>query len=114
MSVLVSVADFRAYSGAASATVPDALIQTILDEAEAGLVADIAVPITTVQASPEALSLSYGETLRRSNRLLARRNSPESISGVGDVAFSVPVRDPDSFRTIRSIMALLTLHEGVA
>lgn len=114
MSVLVEVADFRSWAGAAASTVPDELIQGVLDESEAGLLADLGVGLELVQAEPDAIPLASGEVLRRSSRLLARRNSPEAISGFGDVAIAIPVRDPDSYRTIRALYSILLLQEGIA
>ena len=114
MATLVSVAEFRSYAGAAASTVPDSLVQGCLDEAEAGLTADLGIAITEITPSVQATSLARGEELRRASRLLARRNSPESISGQGEAVFTVPSRDPDSARTIWAIKSALTLHEGIA
>lgn len=114
MSTLVSIAQFRAWAGAASSTVPDALIQQCLDEAEAGMCADLGVAVDDLTVSDAAASLATGEELRRSSRLLARRNSPEALSGQGDFAIIVPSRDPDSARTLQAIRSVLLLPEGVA
>jgi len=114
VSVLVTVADFRLWSGAATASVPDELVQSCLDEAEAGLVADLGVPVTDIVAVPEAEALGFGEEMRRASRLLARRNSPEAVSGFGDAFITIPSRDPDSARTIFSMRAILEIPEGIA
>ena len=114
---LVSVSEFRSYAGAGVATVPDSLVQGCLDEAEAGLLADLGIDITVIYDFPEPeepIALARGEELRRASRLLARRNSPESISGQGEAVFTVPSRDPDSARTIWALKSALTLHEGIA
>ena len=126
-AVLVTVPQYRTWSGAATATISDSVIQQCLDEAESGLFAD--VPTTLEEISPppwsgmsapcgpsgiSAISLATGEILRRSSRLLARRNSPEGVSGYGDIAISISSRDPDSARTIQSIRSILCTPEGVA
>ena len=113
-AALVSVADFRSWAGASVSTVPDHLIQQCLDEAEAGIAVDIDSTIDQVQGEPRALALATGEELRRAGRLLARRNSPEGILGYGELVATVPVRDPDSFRTISAIRSVLLVHEGVS
>lgn len=114
MSVLASISDFRAFAGAAVSTVPDTLIQAVLDEAEAAIEVEVALPVDEILTSQSARNLAYGEELRRASRLLARRNSPEAISGFGDLAFQVPVRDPDSFRTVSAIRSILVVPEGVS
>ena len=114
MAMLGTVAEFRLWSGSSTATVPDALVQMCLDEAEAGIAADLSVPIPDIQLDPEALALAKGEEMRRASRLLARRNSPEAVSGVGDALFTIPSRDPDSARTLQAIRALLLIPEGIA
>ena len=114
MSTLVSIAQFREWAGAATATVSDALIQACLDEAEAGLTADLGLQVTDLMAVDQAHDLAAGEELRRASRLLARRNSPEAISGFGEAAFAVPSRDPDSARTLSSIRAVLVIPEAIA
>lgn len=114
MSTLVTIAQFRAWSGAATSTVPDSLIQQVLNEAEAGITVDIDSPIGEVLGNPAAHALASGEELRRASRLLARRNSPEGVAGMGDLGFTVPVRDPDSFRTVSAIRTLLGISEVVA
>lgn len=115
MGVLVDVPQFRSWAGAAVSTVPDDLIAGCIDEAEAGLGADLAlVDFTTITTNPAALPLAEGETLRRASRLLARRNSPEAIAGFGEAAITIPVRDPDSYRTIRALFTVLNLHEGIS
>jgi hypothetical protein len=114
MAVLISVANFREWTGAASGTVSDALIQACLDEAEAGLLADLGLQISDIQAVDQAHDLASGEELRRASRLLARRNSPEAISGAGEAVFAVPSRDPDSARTLSAIRAVLVIPEAIA
>lgn len=111
---LVTVAEFRAWSGAATGSVSDAVIEACLEEAEAGLVADTQLTIGAIVVNPDAAALAYGEELRRGSRLLARRNSPEAISGMGDAIFTIPVRDPDSARTVLEIQALLNVPIVVA
>lgn len=114
MSTLVSVEAFRAYAGAAVMSVPDALIQQCLDEAESGLLIDVDTSLAEIEAFPEAVALATGEELRRASRLLARRNSPESVLGLGEAAFVMPSRDADSARTIWAIRAVLIVHEGIS
>ena len=114
MAALVSVNDFRAWAGASVDNVGDALIAATLDESEAGIQADLGVTVGTILASPEATSLAWGEEVRRTSRLLARRNSPESISGFGELAIVIPSRDPDSARTLTQIRQTLGIGEVVA
>ena len=113
-AVLVSVAEFRTWSGAATASIPDSLIQDCLDEAEAGMLADVGTGMDDIQADSGAVTLARGEELRRASRLMARRNSPEGFSGYGDIAIQVASRDPDSYRTIAAIRSILVVPEGVA
>lgn len=113
MSELVTVATFRAWAGAGLNTVSDELIGLTLAESEAGLQADLGTDIAVIQVSDVAVALATGEVLRRTARLLARRNSPESVSGFGDLALITPSRDPDSARTLTAIRAALVLPEGV-
>jgi len=114
MSILVNVQQFRDWAGAAVSTVSDPLIQACLDEAEAGLCADLGLQVPDLQAVDQAHDLAVGEELRRASRLLARRNSPEAISGFGEAAFAVPSRDPDSARTLSAILATLVIPPAVA
>jgi len=114
MAILVTVAEFRLWTGSATATVPDPLLQFCLDEAEAGIVADLGVPVSEIETVPEARSLACGEEMRRASRLLSRRNSPEAVSGFGEALIAIPARDPDSARTIFSLRAILEIPEGVA
>ncbi len=109
MSVLVDVAGFRAWAGAAAASVSDELVAQCLDEAEAGLCADLDVTVDQLTA-PVAEPLAVGEVKRRASRLLARRNSPEALSGFGEAIIAIPVRDPDSARTEQAIRAVLQLR----
>ena len=111
---LVTVDEFRAWSGTAPASVTDSVIEACLAEAEAGLVADVGLSITAIIVNDGAAALAYGEELRRGSRLLARRNSPEAVSGMGDAMFTIPVRDPDSARTVLEIKALLNVPYVVA
>lgn len=113
MSILVSVPEFKVWSGAGM--VPDMLIQACLDEAEASIVADLGAPIPVIRTVPEAESVAYNETLRRAQRFLARRNSPEGLAGAGDLGFiQIPTRDPDSQYAIWRLQALLAIPEGIA
>ena len=117
MATLVPVDAFRAWAGAnVPASVPDALIQDCLDEAEAGIIAETGVAIATIKADPSARSIAVGEEKRRASRLLARRNSPESILGAGSdgIVVSIPVRDADSQRAIWQMRSILRVPEGVA
>lgn len=116
MSYLVSVQQFRAYAGAnVPASVPDQLIQTVLDEAESGIAQETAQPLTAIQANAAALAIATGEELRRGSRLLARRNSPEGIAGIGsEGTIGIPVRDPDSGNAIRQIRSILLTKEAIA
>jgi hypothetical protein len=114
---LVSVADFRAWSGAnIPASVPDALIQDCLDEAEAGIAAETGAKIEDIGAHLLARAEAVGEEKRRANRLLARRNSPEGVAGAGSdgLIYTIPVRDADSQRAVWHIQAHLLVPEGVA
>lgn len=113
---LVTVAEFRIWAGAnLPSSVPDVLVQECLDEAEAGIVADIGATVAGIQANPQALDVALGEEKRRANRLLARRNSPEGIAGAGaDGIIAIPVRDADSQRAVWAIRSHLAVPEGVA
>lgn len=95
------------------------LLDICLDEAESSLRADLGVVVgpdpDPILADAEALTIARGEVLRRAQRNLARRNSPEGISGLGDLgAFRVPVRDPDSQVSMNRLRAILVLGFGVA
>jgi len=114
MSTLVTVPQFREWTGAASANVSDTLIAACLDEAEAGICADLGLTVAEINAVDQAHDLAAGEELRRASRLLARRNSPESVVGSGEAAFIVPSRDPDSARTLSAIRANLVIPEAIA
>lgn len=115
MSV-VSVPEFRAWAGAnVPASVSDELVQMCLDEAEAGMLADIGATLGEVTLHPHAINIAKGDETRRASRLLARRNSPEGIAGAGaEGVISIPARDPDSAASVRQIRALLMVPEGVA
>ena len=116
MAVLVSTADFRLWSGAnLPASVPDSLISDCLDEAEAGITAEVGLSISSIQLHADAVAIARGDEFRRASRLLARRNSPEGIAGAGgEGVISIPSRDPDSAGSVRSIKALLLVPEGVS
>jgi hypothetical protein len=113
---LVTVEEFRAWSGAVPASVSDALIQQCLSEAESGIIADTSVTVAEIEGSKLALDVAVGEERRRANRLLARRNSPEGVVGTGTdgLSFAVPVRDADSQRAVWAIRSHLAVDEGVA
>jgi hypothetical protein len=109
------VAEFRAWAGAGSNSVTDTLVQGCLAEAVAGLAADLGEDPARVAAHPAAAAIAHGEILRRAARLLARRNSPESIAGAGELGpITIPSRDPDSARAVFAIQALLGTPMGVA
>jgi hypothetical protein len=113
-SVLVAVDEFRAWAGI-GANVGDDVIKGVLAEAEAGIAADVGAPIYEITADESAAVIAHGEMLRRANRLLARKNSPEGLAGAGsDGPISIPQRDPDSQRAVWSIRAILMVPEGVA
>ena len=117
MATLVPVDAFRAWAGAnIPASVPDALIQDCLDEAEAGIISETGVAIATIKADALAKSIALGEEKRRASRLLARRNSPESVLGAGSdgIVVSIPVRDADSQRAIWQMRSILRVPEGIA
>ena len=117
MAVLVSVPDFRSWSGAnLPASVADTLITDCLDEAESGVVAEVGVTdITAIQVNAAATAIARGDVFRRASRLLARRNSPEGIAGAGgEGVIGIPSRDPDSAGSVRSIKALMLVPEGVS
>jgi hypothetical protein len=115
MSV-VTVPDFRVWSGANTpASTPDAVIQSALDEAEAGLLAEVGATLGEITIHPHAISIAKGDEMRRASRLIARRNSPEGIAGAGaEGVISIPSRDPDSAASVRMIRSLLLVPEGVA
>jgi len=115
MAVLVSVADFRLWSGAnLPASVPDSLISDCLDEAEAGICAETGVTVAAIQLDAAATAIARGDEFRRASRLLARRNSPEGIAGAGsEGVIQISSRDPDSAASIRTIKALLLVPEAV-
>ena len=113
---LVTVDEFRSWAGAnLPSSVPDALVEECLREAEAGIIADTGATIADIQGDPSALDIALGEEKRRANRLLARRNSPEGIAGAGaDGIIAIPVRDADSQRAVWAIRSHLAVPEGVA
>ena len=115
-AVLVTIPEFRAWAGATS-TVPDELVQGCLDEAEAGLVADVGV--ATVEAivagSAAAVAIARGDEMRRAANLHARRSSPEGFAGSGeDGVIPIPAGDPGSPAAVRRIRRLLGMQPVVA
>lgn len=103
---LETVAGFRGWATVnVPANVPDTLIQACLDEAEAGLVADVLCGtvdriITNIDANP----IGVGEVRRRAQNLLGRRNSPEGVAGVGQDGFvMIPASPPGSAIAVRQI-----------
>jgi hypothetical protein len=113
-AILVSVDEFRQWAGVGQ-NVPDEVIDGVLSEAESGIAADVGEPITTIVGDPAAAAIAYGEMLRRTNRLLARKNSPESVVGAGsEGVFAIPSRDPDSQRAVDAIRSHLLSDWGVA
>lgn len=114
MSVLVTVPEFREWAGISDA-VSDDVLAVSLDEAEAAIAADVGVPVADMIASADAVAVARGEELRRANRLLARKNSPEGIAGAGlEGIITLPSRDPDSQRAVWVIQAILDVPQGVA
>lgn len=114
---LVTIEQFRVWAGAATQTVPDELVQTCLDEAEAGIVADVFGhddgSITAILANPRAAAIALGDEMRRAANLLARRNSPEGYAGAGDDGIiAVPAGDPGSPAAARRIRRLLGIAAG--
>jgi hypothetical protein len=110
----VAVAEFRAWSGV-GANVPDDVIEGVIAEAAAGIVADVGEPLSVIVADEAAAAILHGEVLRRTNRLLARKNSPESVVGAGsEGVFAIPSRDPDSQRATDAIRSHLLSDWGVA
>lgn len=114
MAILVQIPEFRAWAGVSLGNVSDAVIGACLDEAEAGLCADLGLQVADLTAVDQAHDLAVGEELRRASRLLARRSSPESVSGAGEFSIIIPSRDPDSARTLSAIRAVLVIPEAVA
>ena len=118
MSTLVSVEQFRLWAGAAVQTVPDDLVTICLDEAEAGIVADVfgktEGSITAIVAEPSAAAIAVGDEMRRAANILARRNSPEGYAGAGEegIIIAVPAGDPGSAAAARRIRRLLGLAAG--
>jgi hypothetical protein len=103
------------WSGAVAATVPDDLILACVAEAETALAVEVGVPLDEMMGNSDAAWLAHGELMRRAARLLARRNTPESVASVGtDGYMQVPSRDPDSAASVRQLRALLLAPEGIA
>jgi hypothetical protein len=102
--MLATVEVFRSWAGAAAASVPTGLVQQCLAEAESALAADVGAPVHVIAAHPDAVVIAVGDVLRRAANLLARRNSPEGVAGVGDLGYiQVPANDPGSFHAVRRI-----------
>jgi len=116
MSVLVTVDQFREWAGVSSGSVSDEIIQVCLDDAEAGLLADLGlVDTSTIEAFPAAVAVAFPDLLRRAQRGLARRNSPESMMGSGELGFfPVPARDPDSAQSVWRLMQILGIGIPIA
>lgn len=114
---LVTPEEFREWSGAnLPASVPDTLIADSLAEAEAALLAEVNLSsVAELAMNPAAEAIARGDEMRRASRLLARRNSPEAVAGVGSEGIiAIPSRDPDSAAAVRQIRAILLVPEGVA
>lgn len=111
---LVTVEDFREWSGAGSSSSSDELIQQCLDEAEAGIAADVGVrSIDEIVTVLEANAVARGDEMRRAANFLARRNSPEGIAGAGDDGvIAVPAGDPGSASATRRIRRILGIAAG--
>jgi hypothetical protein len=116
VSYLVTVQQFREWAGAnVPQTVPDSLIDQILNESESAIAQETQQPLTAIQGNPAALAIATGEELRRASRLLSRRNSPEGVAGMGESGLiSISSRDPDSGNAIRQIRSILLTPEAVA
>lgn len=115
MSDLVTVSQIRAYSGATIGHLPDDVVQECLDEAEAGLAADVRKPLDIIAAHPQASAVAVGDIKRRTANLLARRNSPEGVAGVGDTGIiPVPADDPGTSRAVLRIRRLLDIPRALA
>jgi hypothetical protein len=113
-AILVSVSEFRQWAGIGS-NVPDDVIEGVLAEAESGIAADVGEPITAIVADESAAAIAHGEMLRRTNRLLARKNSPEAVASAGsEGVIAIPSRDPDSQRAVDAIRSHLVSDWGVA
>lgn len=110
---LISNDEFRAWVG--HANLPDAVVGVVVAEAEASLLADLGLTDTSeIEANTQALAVATGEELRRAQRFLARKNSPEGIAGGGEYGIAVPIRDPDSQVSIWRLMELLDIGIPVA
>lgn len=114
MAVLVDVSTFREWAGISDA-VSDVVLALTLDEAEAAIAADVGEPLQAIIANAAAANVARGEELRRANRLLARKNSPEALAGAGaETVITIPSRDPDSQRSVWTIQSILGTPAGVA
>jgi len=111
---LATVEDLRTWATAPA--VPDAVLSGCLDDAESSLLADLGLDDTTeILADPRAMPVARGETLRRGQRFLARRNSPEGIAGTGDFGgLAISFRDPDSVAALDRLRQLLMIPYGIA
>lgn len=115
MSALVTVSQVRAYSGPTIGHLSDDVVQECLDEAEAGLIADLGVDMAAVMQHPDARHVAVGDVKRRTANLLARRNSPEGVAGVGDMGIvPVPADDPQTSRSVLRIKRLLGIKRALA
>lgn len=112
---LVSADEFRDYSGASLSTTGDDVVVAVLAEAHAGLAADVGVDVAQIAAHPDARAIAVGDIQRRAANLLARRNSPEGVAGVGDMGvITVPSGDPGSPRAVARIQRLLGIPRAWA
>lgn len=112
---MVTVEDFRGWAGAAYSTVPDGLAAACLDEAEAALWSDVGCDLPMdLTSSPQAAAIARGDVLRRAANILARRNSPEGVAGVGDMGIiTVPSGDPGSPAAVRRLRRILGMPPQV-
>ena len=94
--------------------VPESILQSCVDEAEASLLADVDVRVTEITKNKAALAVAHGEVLRRGQRLLGRRNSPEGQIGVGEFGVAIPIRDPDSVNAVNALRNILVPEWGIA
>jgi hypothetical protein len=113
---LVDITSYRTWAGASVGSVPDSLIQQSLDEAESGLVADVGCgTVDAIVVNLDANAVAVGEVQRRTNNLLAKRNSPEGVAGVGDMGvISIPSTPAGSMASVRQIKQHLGIPLVVA
>jgi hypothetical protein len=114
MATLATIDELRDWANAPS--VPDEILQDCLDAGEASLIADLGLRDTTdIVASIPATSIAHSEVLRRSQRALGRRNSPEGVAGIGEMgSITLPIRDPDSVTAMQQIQEILRIPFGIA